>query len=225
MIVYIATNKINGKKYIGYTTKTLEKRRKEHLYKSKYISDKHYFYLFKSAIRKYGIDSFEWEILENCSSIEDCCDKEIYYINEYNTISPNGYNLTKGGNGGIQSEETKIKISNSVKKYWKDNKNSNAFVKATKEERSEWAKKSWKIKKEKGYVAKTYSHKESSKIKMSLTKNKLNKIKWFNIYTLETIELSPTYMSRKTGLSAGVFNHLKKGSQSKTKCGWTVLNK
>lgn len=225
MIVYIVINKINGKKYIGYTTKTLEERKRTHLYKSKCISNKHYFYLFKKALRKYGIDNFDWKVLDTCNSIEDCCNKEIYYINKYKTISPNGYNLTKGGNGGIQSEETKIKISNSVKKYWNDNKNLNSLVKATKEERSEWAKKSWKIKKEKGYVVKSFYHKESSKTKMSLTKNKLNKIKWFNIHTLEITELSLTDMSRKTGLSVGTFNHLKQGRQLQTKCGWIVLNK
>ena len=46
MIVYIAKNLINGKKYIGYTTKSLEERVQEHLRKSKNKNEKHYFYLF-----------------------------------------------------------------------------------------------------------------------------------------------------------------------------------
>lgn len=223
MIVYIVTNKINGKQYVGYTTKSLEERRKIHLYKSNSNSNKHYFYLFKQAIRKYGIDNFNWEILERCSSIEECCEKEIYFINKYNTISPNGYNLTKGGNGGIASEVTKSKISNSVKKYWSSNKSLNILVKATKEDRSSWAKKSWEIKKQRGYIAPTLIHKEESKLKMSLTKNSLNKLKWLNIYTLEEVCLSLTDMSRKTRLSIGVFNHLKKGRQAQTKCGWKII--
>jgi group I intron endonuclease len=223
MIVYRVTNKINRKQYIGYTTKTLEERKKLHLSKANSPSNKHYFYLFKQAIRKYGIDNFDWEVLENCSSIEQCCNKEIYYINKYNTISPNGYNLTEGGNGGIQSKETKLKISKSLKTYWDNNKNLNSLVKATKKERSEWAKKSWEIKKQKGYIKPSYTHKEDSKIKMSLTKNKLNKIKWINIHSLETVELSLTDMSKKTGLSRGVFNHLKQGRQLQTKCGWKIV--
>ena len=223
MIVYRVTNKINGKQYIGYTTKTLEERKKLHLSKAKSPSNKHYFYLFKQAIRKYGIDNFDWEVLENCSSIEECCNREIYYISEYNTISPNGYNLTEGGNGGIQSEETKLKISKSLKTYWDNNKNLNSLVKATKKERSEWGKKSWEIKKQKGYIKPSYTHKEDSKSKMSLTKNKLNKIKWINIHSLETVELSLTDMSKKTGLSIGVFNHLKQGRQLQTKCGWKIV--
>jgi|LakMenEpi03Aug12_release.lakeMendotaPanAssembly.Ray.scaffolds.fasta_scaffold00065_149 group I intron endonuclease len=219
----MVTNKINGKQYIGYTTKTLEERKKAHLCKANSPSNKHYFYLFKQAIRKYGIDNFDWEVLETCNSIKECCDKEIYYINNHNTISPNGYNLTEGGNGGIPSEETKLKISKSLKTYWHNNKNLNNMVKATTENRSAWAKKSWQIKKQKGYVRPSYTHKEDSKNKMSLTKNELNKIKWFNVYTLETLELSLTDMSKKTGLSIGAFNHLKQGRQLQTKCGWKLI--
>lgn len=222
MLVYLATNLINGKQYIGYTTKTLPERIKTHVYKSKCKLNKHYFYLFKQALRKYGTDNFKWEILEECSTKEECCKKEIFYISKYNTIAPSGYNLTEGGNGGIQSDDTKLKISESVKKYWKNNKESNTFVNATKEDRVNWAKQSWEIKKEKGYVKPSYIHKEESKIKMSLTKNKLNKIKWINVNTLEIVELSLTDMSKKTGLSIGVFNHLKQGRQLHTKCGWKV---
>jgi group I intron endonuclease len=224
MIVYRAINIKNGKQYIGYTTRCLDERKKEHLYKSRSNSSNHYYYLFKQAIRKYGIDSFKWEILETCTSVEECCIKEIYYIDKYKTISPNGYNLTIGGNGGIQSKETKLKISESVKKYWQINKEKNSLVSASKETRKEWAKKSWQTKKKKGYISPAYSHKEESKLKMSLTKNKNNKIEWTNEYTLETINLSLTDMAKRTGLSIGVFNHLKHGRQIKTKCGWKLLN-
>jgi group I intron endonuclease len=80
MIVYIAKNLVNGKDYIGYTTKSLDERIKSHLYNSMNKSDKHYFYLFKQAIRKYGIDSFQWEILAECTSVDECCDLEKFYI-------------------------------------------------------------------------------------------------------------------------------------------------
>jgi len=223
MLVYLATNLINGKQYIGYTTKTLPERIKTHVHKSRCKLNKHYFYLFKQALRKYGTDNFKWEILEDCFSKEECCKREIFYISKYNTISPNGYNLTKGGNGGVQSDDTKLKISESVKRYWKNNKESNTFVRASKEDRITWAKQSWEIKKQKGYIKPSYLHKEDSKIKMSLTKNKLNKIEWINVYTLETVELSLTDMSKKTGLSIGVFNHLKQGRQLQTKCGWKII--
>jgi group I intron endonuclease len=225
MLVYLATNLINGKKYVGYTTKTLQERINVHVYKSKCKSNKHYFYLFKQALRKYSIDNFKWEVLEEFSTKEECCKGEIFYISKYNTISPNGYNLTEGGNGGLQSEETRLKISNSVKEYCKNNRELNCFIKATKEDRSNWAKKSWEIKKKKGYISPSYFHKEESKVQMSLTKNKLNKLKWMNIYTSEIADLSLTDMAKKTGLSVGVFNHLKQGRQLQTKCGWKVMEK
>lgn len=223
MVVYLATNLINNKQYVGYTTKTLKERISTHIYKSRCKLNKHYFYLFKQALRKHGTDNFKWEVLEECFTKEECCKKEIFYISKYNTISPNGYNLTEGGNGGFQSDETKLKISESVKKYWEVNRESNALVKATKEDRVNWAKKSWEIKKKKGYTNPSYFHKEESKVKMSLTKNKLNKLKWINMYSSEIVELSLTDMSKKTGLSAGVFNHLKQGRQLQTKCGWKII--
>lgn len=226
MIVYIAKNLINDKKYIGYTTKSLDERIKNHLRKSKNINDKHYFYLFKKAIRKYGIESFEWDVLANCASIEDCCSLEKHYIKKLNTISPNGYNLTEGGNGGIQSEETKDKISKSVAKYWSENKEKHPWNNIEPDKRSEWASKSWETKKENGYVYPTgFTRSEESKLKMSNTKNEINKVKWYNIITGEEKILSPTKMAKYTNLSVGVFNHLKNGRQKKTKCGWTYSEK
>ncbi len=219
MIVYSVTNLINGKKYIGYTTKTLEERKKNHLRKSKNINQKHYFYLFQEALRKYKNEDFKWEILYNCSSKEECQEKEKYFINELNTISPNGYNLTEGGNGGIQSEETKTKISNSLKKYFKENGHN--YI--SKETRSEAAKKSWDTKKKKGYCSpKGFSRSEDSKNKMSETKNKKNSLTWINDLSGEIVDLSCTKMSEKTGLSIGIFSHIKNGRQTITKCGWKL---
>jgi len=222
MLVYIVTNSINGKQYIGYTTKSLEDRKREHLYKSRCVYDKHYFYLFLSAMRKYGEKNFTWEVLCHCNSKEECCEKEIYCIKKYNTISPNGYNLTEGGNGGIQSEETKIKISNSLKEYWGNNMEKHHWKNRTSEERSEWAKRAHITKKENGHIYRSgFTQSEESRKKMRDNKNKNNKLKWLNIITNEELYLSMTEMSRHTGLSAGMFNHLKHGRQKQTKSGWT----
>ena len=222
MIVYKATNKVNGKSYIGYTTKSLEERKKTHFYKSKNKSDKHYFYLFKKALRKYGFESFEWSIICECSNIEECCSSEIFFIKNLNTISPNGYNLTEGGNGGIQSIETKKKISNSVKKFWDNNEEKHPWFKVDSETRSEWAKKSWKKKKDNNYKPPLLIHSNESKEQMSETKNLKNRIKWININTNEEQYLSCTKMSLLTGLSISTFNHIKKGRAIKTKCGWKL---
>jgi len=222
MLVYIAINKINSKKYIGYTTKALHERIKTHVIKAYSKSSKHYDYNFQRAIRKYSIDSFTWEVLYNCCSKEECIQKEIECIKHYNSISPNGYNLTHGGEGGVQSEETKLKISNSVKEYIRLNPDKyNRILNMTSESRKNVAKKAWDTKRKNGYKYPSgFKISDLSKQKMSITKNNKNKCGWININTNEILYKSLTDMSKYTGLSSGVFNHLKQGRQKKTKCGW-----
>jgi len=224
MIVYLVTNIINNKQYVGYTTKTLEERKKTHLYKSNSKTSSHYFYLFKKALRKYGVENFKWEIIFQCNSLTECQEKEKYFIKKYNTISPNGYNLTEGGNGGIQSDETKEKISKSVKNYWENNKEKHNWSNLTSEDRAKYAKKAWKHKKASGYKPKKgYTISAEGKLNMSETKNEKNKIKWININTNEVVILSCTKMAEYTGLSVGTFNHIKNARQEKTKCGWMLF--
>jgi group I intron endonuclease len=226
MIVYKATNKINSKVYVGYTLKTLEQRKLNHFIKSKSKSNKHYFYLFKEAIRKYGLESFDWEVLCKCDSMEECCEKEKQFIKELNTISPYGYNLTEGGNGGIPSNETKVKISKTVKKFWKENRNLNSFVTADSTQRADWAKKSWTIKKQKGYKAPSgFTMSKESKVKMSVTKNSKYACLWYNVKTEEIIIASVTTLSKILGISIGTLNHVKNGRQYATKTGWTFDSK
>ena len=203
MIVYKATNKINGKQYIGYTTKPLEERIKVHLYKANTKNNKYYFYLFKVAIRKYGIDNFFWETLKICSSIKECCEQEKYFIKLHNTIAPYGYNLTEGGNGGLQSETTKQKISNTVKEFWDNNKETHHWFNTDK--RKEWAKKSWETKRKKGIISNRKT------------------VKWINVNTLEEVELTVSEMSAKTGVSITVFSVIKNKKQLQSKNGWRLL--
>jgi group I intron endonuclease len=220
MLIYLSTNKINNKKYVGYTTLALEKRIKTHIYKSR--SKSQYFYLFKNALRKYGPESFSWEILEYCNSIEECCKKEKYYIKTLNTISPNGYNLTEGGNGGVQSYEVKEKISNSLKEYYKKNGHHN-FESLTKENRINRAKKAWDTKKKNGFKARSgYKISTDTCKKMSESKNKKNALPWINVKTKEEQNLSCTEMSRYTGLSVSTFHHIKMGRSTCTKTGWKI---
>jgi len=94
MIIYKATNKINGKFYIGKTIHSLKNRKRKHIWESK--KPKHY---FQTALKKYGIENFKWEILYTASTKQELNEKEIYYISKLssNTI---GYNLTSGGDCG-----------------------------------------------------------------------------------------------------------------------------
>ena len=111
MLVYKATNIVNGKVYIGKTTRTLghaKARHHDRAFNVKYIT---YFY---NALRKHGWSSFTWEILYTGKDDQDIQRKEKEYIVEYKDIC---YNMTDGGDGsaGIAvSDSTKLLRSNNV---------------------------------------------------------------------------------------------------------------
>jgi group I intron endonuclease len=94
-IIYLVTNTINNKKYIGQTVMTLKKRWKLHLSDAEYNRTA---MTIHNAIRKYGPASFTIEtIAETLEPFLD--DLEIFLIKLYNTKSKWGYNSTDGGGG------------------------------------------------------------------------------------------------------------------------------
>ncbi len=105
MIIYKATNLINGKVYIGQTVKRLLQRKSAHLYNAK----KDCTYYFHNAIRKYGTDNFKWEVICICPNIESLNEQEQYYIKLYNSMKV-GYNLHSGGLNYTVSEKTRKKL-------------------------------------------------------------------------------------------------------------------
>lgn len=124
MIVYKYTNKINGKAYIGITTRKLKTRDWEH--KKQKVDDGTPFH---NAIKKYGIENFHLDIIDKANNLDELKEKEKRWIMFYNTFihsqNSKGYNLTKGGDGlfghkghwlgKIRSEETRKKISKARK--------------------------------------------------------------------------------------------------------------
>ncbi len=90
MIVYLATNKVNGKQYVGQTIRSLEERWKDHCR----VKDDNYFH---RAIHKYGAENFTLEVIDTAESGEALDEKEIFWIKKLNTLFPNGYNLKEGG--------------------------------------------------------------------------------------------------------------------------------
>ena len=91
--VYKATNKINGKSYIGQTC-DFKTRVWQHMRCYEKEDCK-----FHEAIKEYGIESFSWDILKQCTSKKESIELEKFYIEFYNTYR-NGYNENKGGVGG-----------------------------------------------------------------------------------------------------------------------------
>lgn len=104
--IYKITNNINHKVYIGLS-KNISKRWNKH-YNSPFNPNSHdYDKPLYRAIRKYGLNNFTFEVIEECT-IEELSQKEKYWINYYNATNPSkGYNLTDGGTDAI----TKSKIT------------------------------------------------------------------------------------------------------------------
>ena len=84
--IYKITNLINGKSYIGQSVQ-IERRWKEHLIPSANS-------LIAQSIKKYGKENFNFEILEECQQ-KELNQKERYWIQYFNTIKPNGYNVAE----------------------------------------------------------------------------------------------------------------------------------
>jgi group I intron endonuclease len=105
--VYITTNLVNGKQYVGdHSTNDLD---------DGYLGSG---LLIQKSVSKYGKKNFERKIIKICETKEEAFNLQKKYINEYNTLSPNGYNISpKGGVGvnGCHASETKEKIRGSLR--------------------------------------------------------------------------------------------------------------
>ena len=91
-VIYLRTNLINGKQYVGQT-KDFKSREYDWLNLNKIYAGA----LIERARKKYGTDNFKVEILKECDTLEELNKWEKYYISELNTIKPHGYNMTEGG--------------------------------------------------------------------------------------------------------------------------------
>lgn len=95
--IYIVTNDINNKVYIGQTINPLNIRFREHLWKSRRHKSKFY-----NAIRKYGEEHFKISLVEECEQLL-LNEREKFYIKKYDSFH-NGYNSTLGGEGTLTYE-------------------------------------------------------------------------------------------------------------------------
>jgi group I intron endonuclease len=114
--IYCIENKINGKKYIGKGKDVFIRMTNPHE-TCRFIN---------SAIKKYGKENFNRYIVEYCG-LNELTEREQYYIQKWNTKTPNGYNLTDGGEGIVNpSPETrkkmrKAKLGTHHSAEWKEN--------------------------------------------------------------------------------------------------------
>lgn len=100
--IYKITNLINGHSYIGQSL-NIEKRWKNHRIAAFNSKDECYYYPLYCAIRKYGIENFSFEVIEQCD-YQLLNEREMYYIKLYNTYN-DGYNQTLGGDCATHSSK------------------------------------------------------------------------------------------------------------------------
>lgn len=110
--IYLITNLLNSKKYVGQTIGSIEKRFSRHCW---LCTSKNNMPI-AVAVKKYGKQNFKIELLEQVDTLEEANEKEVFWSLYYNTMSPNGYNLKVGGRVYFEmSQETKDKISKANK--------------------------------------------------------------------------------------------------------------
>ncbi len=105
--IYLITNTVNGKRYVGQTQREdIETRWRQH----RSIDTASIGRYISSAYKKYGIEQFKFQIICICFN-EACNLLETEYIKKFNTLSPNGYNLKEGGNNSRCHPDTKLLLS------------------------------------------------------------------------------------------------------------------
>lgn len=108
--LYRITNCVNGKIYIGQTIQP-DKRWYQHK-----VSAVKPVMIISHAIKKYGNDAFEFEVIAACKSCEDANHTETFLVQQYDCLVPKGYNVAPGGMNAPKTEEWKQKLRD----HWAD---------------------------------------------------------------------------------------------------------
>lgn len=173
--IYNIKNIINNKQYFGQTV-NYKRRLLEHC-QSKKIN-----YLY-NAFNKYGLNNFEFSIIDSAITIEELNKKEIYYINKYKTNNRYfGYNIESGGKNAIPSIETLGKMSKShigIKQTenWKNKRIAKAYTNEAKKygkRKTDNEKKELSIKSPRYWLGKTRDINTKTKISDTKRKNGLS---------------------------------------------------
>jgi group I intron endonuclease len=158
--IYRATNRQNGKNYIGQTVTSrwkenqipIEGRWKEEV-REAYAKNRRGENLrnIEKAIVKYGVQNFDLRQEDIVHNQKELDEKETKYVKEYDSMNPDkGYNMTEGGEGGKLSPEVKEKLSIIGTEKWQEKEHRGKQMKARSElsKNSEFIEKMTEINKE-----------------------------------------------------------------------------
>lgn len=208
--IYCFENTKNGKKYIGQSN-NIRCRMSNHFRELRRGKDSSQ--LLQRAWDKYGEESFSIYIVEEIQDIDSLYDREIYFIKELNTKSPNGYNLTEGGYGMLGyefSEEQKEKRRGQnnplfgIRRFGKDNPNYKR--KHTEEEKQLMSKNHADFKKE--------NHPQWGKHLRDETKDKIRKARLGTFHTEESKKKMSDSNHKLSGSEHHSFGKKKVGTTS-----------
>jgi len=93
MLIYKITNNVTGKCYVGRTAQTAQQRWATHQYAARQLGSTE----LQKAILEYGPDAFSLDVIETLYNLPDLLRAEVHYIEEFNSMRPNGYNMAPGG--------------------------------------------------------------------------------------------------------------------------------
>jgi hypothetical protein len=94
--VYCHIHRTTGRRYVGLTSQDWKKRWNQHISRSKRSKGGRWH--FPNAVRKYGKDAFDHEVLEVCDTLEEANTAEVRWIEHFDSTNPEkGFNLLKGG--------------------------------------------------------------------------------------------------------------------------------
>lgn len=110
-IIYLWTNKVTGKHYVGQTIHP-DQRKRNHIHEA-FVKGSDYY--FHRSLRKHGLDTFTYEVLEENVDRNQLNMREDFYIDKYNSIWPNGYNQCRANSLDVKAIS---KMSETKKKQW-----------------------------------------------------------------------------------------------------------
>lgn len=220
--IYMHTNKINGKIYIGYTKNGTFHRWKEHIKKARSGSQS----AFHLALMKYGPEPHIWkhEVLEEIIGVDEANKAETKWVAYYKSNQKGiGYNLTEGGNSPIFSEKTlkkmseatkaqmtperRERMSKNMKDYWKDKPNPFLGKTHTEESLKIMSEKHKKWIEENGNPFSGKTHSEEVKTKMKeAAQRRVSDPNWVSPFKNISAEQRRKNGSKRVGCHPGKFS-------------------